>query len=144
MIETHIGTLQDADENLRAISHEVTKLRAEVLILMRRAELRDRDSVRILARLDRMAGLTEVPGLTRYRQQQAAARVPVERNAPDDLICRLCGEEKEPHDFFFDDGQGNYGYTGRCATCRALPKRQRARIADKRGLTRTARNRAVG
>lgn len=142
---TEYGTLRDIDERLRTITREVSKLRTETLRLAKKAGAPDGDLMRMMQRLDHLVSLAEVPALTRYRQAESAARPAVEHLAPDDLRCKLCGEEKEAHEFFFDDGQGNYGYTGRCTTCRSLPKRKRAKIAEARGLTRKSeRDRAIG
>lgn len=141
---TDYGTLRDLDERMRGITRELGKLRTEALRLATLAGASDGRTAIMMQRIDHMTSLTDVPGLTHYRQAERAARAPVEHLAPEDLRCKLCGEEKEAHEFFFDDGQGNYGYTGRCKTCRDLPKHKRARIADSRGLTKTSRDRAIG
>lgn len=144
MSENPVLTLRDADARIRATQREISKLRSHALALVKQSRNPDRNAAQMLQRLDHMVALLEVPGLTRYRQATATP-TPEPPGAPDDLRCKLCGEEKEPNDFFFDDGQGRYGYTGRCATCRSLPKRKRRAIADRRGLTgQSERNRAVG
>lgn len=142
---TDYAVLRDLDERMRALNHELTKLRVEALKLATLAGAPDSRTAIMMQRIDHMTSLIEAPGLTHYRQAERAAQPPVDHLAPEDLRCKLCGEEKEAHEFFFDDGQGNYGYTGRCTTCRSLPKRKRAKIADARGLTRKSeRDRAIG
>lgn len=143
--------VRDVDASLRAAEREVSKLRNQALQALGAAKrpnpaMTVRVTAHMLQRLDHLIAVLEVPSLTRWRMEQASCEpMPEPPGCPDDLRCKLCGEEKGPHDFFFDDGHGRYGYTGRCARCRRLPKRERRRIADRRGLRQQSeRNRAIG
>lgn len=150
MTEGPVVTFQEVDARLRVLMREVAKCRTQTLQIFAAFDTNNAANgkavaAHVLQRLDHMVSLLEVPGLTRYRQARAVIEPPWEPpGAPDDLCCKLCGEEKPSEEFFFDDGQGHYGFTGRCATCRSLPKRERQKIAERRGLTRSARERAVG
>jgi hypothetical protein len=145
MSENPFLVLRELDEAFRAAQRETAKLRTEVLALARQAKNPDRATLQMVRRLDRLNGLLEPAALTQRRQVEAGHKPePEPTRAPDDLRCKLCGEEKNAPDFFFDDGHGRYGFTGRCADCRSKSKRERHQIATARGLVPQQRRKAVG
>lgn len=57
-----------------------------------------------------------------YRERHPRVK-PGKTHPPADMRCKKCEREfEDPFEFFFDDGHGVYGYTGRCRECRGHGK----------------------
>lgn len=97
----------------KARNHAVHVARAKT------PQKRERALQALLERLSELDAALCPALLTQWRQEHAEPRQKQEPpGLPDGLICKKCGEQKEPADFLYDDGYGHYGYTHRCFSCR--------------------------
>ena len=119
-----ILVMQDADRMARAGSHHISKARllATRLLSAPNEKGREKRVGELLRRLDRAEAALDPKWLTEYRKEHRRANPrqhPASSEPPADMTCRKCKHTfEDPKVFFMDDGQGEYGYTGRCIECR--------------------------
>lgn len=115
--------LREFSQAAREVQHHAVKIENAVENLLKAKHPRTRAEIaaRIVAHARWAQGAVQTPAITQFQQDTAPppeARRQKAPGAPDDLRCKKCGEQRELADFFYDDGQGGYGYTKRCVACR--------------------------
>jgi hypothetical protein len=123
--------MEEADRMARAAAARSSKAQAMLKNLSQPMSRKGRDQLlsALKSNLQALDADLNPAWLVQHRQSEAIAHPRVHQARkdapPEGLVCKKCGRECAPEAFFFDDGQGTYGYTERCAECRPARKRKR-------------------